>query len=178
MVAQDLTLCEKPLLTPPCSPGILVSHSRCQHSIIMAYINHIFSSDFGRNHTHASITTITSSFERPLMCIATYRYHPMCQHQAAGTAGNPSSVQRCIASETAARMKIGGFQRIPVPCRPPSLRVNRVAVPRGYCDGCIMAGAQLMAAKGLDPDVYANSMGVSLNTLLIHYPGWNWGTWR
>lgn len=94
-----------------------------------------------------------------------------------GTAGDPSFVQKCLAAKAAASMNIGGFQQMAMPCRPPNLQVNRVPVPRGYCDRCIMTGIQLMAAKGLDPDVFASSMGVRLSDLAMKWPHWDW-RWR
>lgn len=45
-------------------------------------------------------------------------------------------------------------------------------VSRGYCDACIKGGVEVFMEKGMDPDVYARSMGVTLAALMAQYPAW------
>ena len=53
-----------------------------------------------------------------------------------------------------------------------ALEDRNETVTRPYCDACIKNGVDLFIARGMDPDVYAQSMGVSLNALIREYPGW------
>lgn len=44
---------------------------------------------------------------------------------------------------------------------------------RGYCDRCIMTGIAVTKAQGLiGLDVYARSMGVSIDELVSAHPEW------
>jgi hypothetical protein len=43
---------------------------------------------------------------------------------------------------------------------------------REYCDDCIKRGVEVFLDRGLDADVYARNMGVTLATLMAEYPGW------
>jgi hypothetical protein len=46
-------------------------------------------------------------------------------------------------------------------------------VQRDYCDRCIMTGIKITKKQGLiDPDVYAQSMGVSIVALMRCNPEW------
>ena len=57
-------------------------------------------------------------------------------------------------------------------CAGAALEDRNETVNRPYCDACIKSGVELFIDRGLDPDVYARGMGVSLNALIREYPGW------
>jgi hypothetical protein len=65
------------------------------------------------------------------------------------------------------------FAGMVVPCSGRDLQQITDSVARGSCDACIMAGVEVAKARGLDPDVYAGSLGVTLSELLRFHPGWN-----
>lgn len=90
------------------------------------------------------------------MCIAINYRHPSCGHHATGTASNHGGpwAQLC-STALSTGTECDRFTN-----------VENVYVSRGYCDTCIMKGAELAKAKGLDSEVYTNSMGVSLAALL------------
>jgi hypothetical protein len=61
----------------------------------------------------------------------------------------------------------------PRSCIGRDLRYNEVTVRRAFCDRCVMTGIKVMMEQGLgDPDVYARSMGVSVDALMNAHPEW------
>lgn len=107
------------------------------------------------------------------MCIRYRRIHPSCGHPARGTSGPEAHTEMCQdALNTRPSYTHAGPARIP--CRPGrGLEHDVEYVDRGYCDNCIITGIAITKAKGLtDIDVYARSMGVSINDLMRANPGW------
>jgi hypothetical protein len=51
-----------------------------------------------------------------------------------------------------------------------SLEDKPETVAREYCDDCIKRGIEVFLDRGLDADVYARNMGVTLATLMAEYP--------
>lgn len=127
------------------------------------------------------------------MCIRFNRTHSACHHAATGTAGLPTYLRYCAAaleaSATAQRATpCTGSEDTPTSSSAPvvlqNIRANarfhagaaledrNETFSRPYCDACVKNGVELFIDRGLDPDVYARGMGVSLNALIREYPGW------
>jgi len=93
------------------------------------------------------------------MCIVSRKIHPTCGHQVPGT----------VAQTYYCRDAGPNFQR----CLPGAgLEQHNEYADQGYCDACIMTSVEVAKAKGMDIDVVARSLGVSLNDLLREHPSW------
>jgi hypothetical protein len=113
-------------------------------------------------------TQHTANRPSPEMCIITLYSHPSCGHRASGTAEQPYQETYC---QTVWDNALG--PNWPRPCIGRDLTYNEVNVRRAFCDRCIMTGNKVMMEQGLgDPDVYARSMGVSVDALMRAHPDW------
>lgn len=105
------------------------------------------------------------------MCVVTRYIHSICDHRTHGTTSKAARVTFC--RDAFNHPFAPGFPRQCVEGY--GLRYNDQSVCRGYCDRCIMTGVKVMMAHGMDPDVYATSMGVSIDELMMANPGWEPG---
>lgn len=103
------------------------------------------------------------------MCIWIRFRHPGCGHPARGTSRPTPYVEYC--DRVLAAWAAGPFPGV---CLSVRANIREEWAEREYCDTCIQRGVELFRAKGLDPDIYARSLGASLAQLVRCYPDWEY----
>ena len=114
--------------------------------------------------SYYSKVPITLPFFNKKMCIRYIYRHRLCQHLATGTSHMPNRLWWCDAAYERDQYEI-------MPCTGSDIRLEPESLGRGYCDACIIQGLRLWHDMGLDHDIYAESMGVNLDALMLANPG-------
>jgi hypothetical protein len=95
------------------------------------------------------------------MCVEFHRIHRSCRHDAKGTAGIDSYIRQCPPSF--------------FPCTGKNRSHVKDLLERGYCDNCLLQGANVVRKRGVDPAVYTQCFGIKLTDIIDKMPkGWSW----